>query len=57
VSARTRQELETLFRSAAKPVVKSKGIPAVELFDGQELPPNIALINYRKKRWGKIGSV
>lgn len=35
--------------SSAKPV---KGIPALELFSGQKtLPPNMTLINYRKKRW------
>lgn len=28
-----------------------KGIPALELFAGQVIPPNMTLLNYRKKRW------
>lgn len=28
-----------------------KGVPKFELFCGDELPPNVLMINYRKRRW------
>lgn len=28
-----------------------KGVPKFELFAGAELPPNVTLINYRKRKW------
>jgi hypothetical protein len=47
------QLADALSRSAAQAasVDPPKGIPALELFAGQALPPNVTLINYRKKRW------
>lgn len=30
---------------------KALGVPSVELFDGQDLPGNIEVISYRKRKW------
>lgn len=30
-----------------------KGIPKLELFSGDQMPANVSILNYRKKRWSE----
>lgn len=39
------------FLCAPQDLPEIKGIPKLELFRGDSVPPNITLINYRKKKW------
>lgn len=37
--------------STPKKSALEKGMPALEIFHGQQLPQNVTLINYRKRKW------
>jgi hypothetical protein len=41
----------SMFQTQKQSVASFKGVPALELLCGQELPPNLQIVNYRKKKW------
>lgn len=47
---KTAESIEQFFKEVPEPELP-KGIPRLELFHGQNIPPNLRLINYRKKKW------
>lgn len=45
------EKIKSIFEAQKKSVTSFKGVPALELLCGQELPPNLQIYNYRKKKW------
>lgn len=45
------EKIEGSFNVGKNVEASFKGIPALELLRGQEIPPNLQLHNYRKKKW------
>ena len=47
---KTIKDLIRFLCAKRKPPI-AKGIPKFELLAGEEMPPNVTLINYRKRKW------
>lgn len=50
-SIQTEQDAVLIIKQHSSIAPSHKGIPRLELLNGQEIPVNVQLINYRKKRW------
>lgn len=53
-SLQTIRDLQCFLKEEATPQHRIVGMPALELFRGQAIPPNVTLINYRKKKWNDV---